>query len=139
MAGQEDISKEKNTNLKITEDKIGKELLEQQIENLTTELKQFEDSIKETEARRERYCIQTDVDRRIWELRLEGDNCAQVTPTFKYHEVPEFWGLVKKQLQWAYEEWCAKDKGVMDRFEYEIKTSEGQIKSATEKLAELRK
>lgn len=85
-------------------DDIAKATTDAMKEQYEKEIKLFTENLERLDRGKERMQEQWEVDKRIYELRLEGDNNTPVTPMLKFETLPEYQELVKKKLQWKFDQ-----------------------------------
>jgi len=132
-------SKEDAQNNVVENDEIGKEIKEKQIESINKELLHFKDQFDEVEKLEARFKRLWDVDKRIFEIRLEPGACEKVESQrqFKYESHPEFWNLIRERTVAEFEQECARAEGTLEKFKYQKEKLKEQIDSSQSKLKEL--
>lgn len=85
-------------------DELGEDIKKAQAEALRKEVVLYDGNLKKVREARDNYVPQWEVEKRIWELRLENENYKKLTPDFGYQAVPEYWDLMKKLMEWKFRE-----------------------------------
>jgi 2',3'-cyclic-nucleotide 2'-phosphodiesterase (5'-nucleotidase family) len=124
-------------NTSITDDAIGKEIVEAQVEQLNKEIKMFEESLVNIDKSIENYREQAEIDWRMYEIQLEGDNNQPLRPTKKYEEMEEFQELVKKKIEFAFRSRKYMDERKLEEYDRQKEQIQEQLDAAKEKLAEI--
>lgn len=112
-----------------------KEITQSMIENYQTEIKQFEQALKDKIAGKERFSKQWDRDKRIWEIKLEG--AKKITPTFEYETNPEYWELIRSVIEDQVTQDTYMSEKKLEHYDVEIESLQEQIDSNKEALAKL--
>ena len=122
-------------NISETTDEIGKEMKETTIKNLYKEKETFEQLIEDGKKSLENYSEQWEVDKRIWEIRIE--NPKQIEPTYEYHNHPEIWDLIKKKMEYGFRQEKVQAEGTMNRLKKQVEAGKEQLEAAIKKLKEM--
>jgi hypothetical protein len=136
MATKADENAQNNV---VENDEIGQEIKAKQIESINKELQHFKQQFDDVEQLEARFKRLWDVDKRIFEIRLEPGACEKVESQrqFKYESHPEFWNLIRERTQAEYESECARAEGTLEKFVYQKAKLKEQIDSSLSKLKEL--
>lgn len=79
-------------------DEIGMDFIEKQREQILRDIKNHEEQLEDIKKTKERHARQLARDKRIFAIRLEGENHRRIEPSFKYEESDEYWNLIKDTL-----------------------------------------
>ena len=123
-------------NPKLTDD-LGQEIIAANSEQLKREVELFANNIEQNKKDEANYKTQWEVEKRIYELLLDGDNQRAVNPKIKVEELDEYWDLQKKMLQFKYREVKHLAEGKLKHYEMNNTHLKEQLESAQSKLKEL--
>lgn len=86
------------------DDEIGQEINANMRQQLEAEKKLWEENLKKSIAGVNNYEEQWLVEKRLWQLKLEGDNIRPITPTSNVELLDEWWTLQKKMAEFKFRE-----------------------------------
>lgn len=118
-------------------DEIGKEIIAQQKKSLKREVEMFEKQLEDLQKSYDNFKDQWLIDKRMYELHLEGDNIRKINPDFKYEAIDEFWELRKKQLQYKFRMDKHMAEAKLKHYLDQKEAVEEQYRSSLEKLNEI--
>jgi hypothetical protein len=119
------------------QDELGMEALNQMKESLEKELKIFTDNRDDLIKGKENYLAQWEVDKRIAELQMEGDNLKPIDPKTPLEANDEYFELFKKKLAFKHRFDVYKAEEELKKFDTQIQVMQEQIDSAEKKLKEM--
>jgi DNA repair ATPase RecN len=119
------------------QDELGKEALEQQKVALERELKVFTENKEGLIKGKENYLKQWEVDKRLLELQLEGDNIRPLEPKTKLETMDEYFELVKQMIAFKLRFDTFQAEQQIEGYDKQIEAMEEQIKSAEAELKKL--
>jgi hypothetical protein len=133
------VANENAQNNVVENDEIGQEIKAKQIESINLELQHFKEQFDEVEKLEARFKRLWDVDKRIFEIRLEPGASEKIESQrqFKYENHPEFWNLIRERTVAEYESECARAESTLEKFIYQKAKLKEQIDSSQSKLKEL--
>ena len=123
-------------NPKLTDD-LGQEIIAANSEQLRREVQLFTDNIEQNKKDEANYKTQWEVEKRLYELLLEGDNSTATNPKIKAETLPEYWELQKKMLQFKFREVKHLAESKLKHYEMNNTHLKEQLESAQSKLKEL--
>lgn len=118
-------------------DDIGQEIESKQRQQLEDELVSHEEKLDDVIKLKDRHRLQLERDRRIYEIRLEGDNFKRIEPVFKHETLDEYWNLIRDVLQDEFEENMARGEGRQRQFDQEIEYLTKEVERIKQDLADL--
>jgi len=134
--GQRTADEDKQNNATVN-DELSADIVSEFKRNAELEIKQFKQNLIDIDKAIANYSEQWDVDKKLFEIQLEGDNHHLVTPTYKYQELPLYWELVKKKIAFSFKEQNHLAKQRFKGWEIQKEQIQEQIDSSQAKLDEL--
>jgi hypothetical protein len=121
-----------------SENEYGSEIMQEAIQSLEKELELHTRNLKNNIDGKERFTKQWERDQKIWTIMIDNHMKLPEHIAFEYETVPEYWELRKEQLIEKYEEDKFKTESRLKKFDIDTEAINEQIKSATDKLNELK-
>jgi len=122
-------------NTLITDDEVGREIVQTQIESLTREMEGFLDNKKQLQEAIDNYKPQWEVDDELYKLMIAGQK--KIEPQFEFERDPRYWELRTKQLESKYKMDKFMAESRLAEYDRQMKLLDEQIDSAKTKLKEL--
>ena len=119
-------------------DEIGKEILQQQIEQTELEIKQYLDAKEQAEKDLANYEAQVKIHKELREIRRNTYTKAPEHLVWEYEKNPRWWELQREALAYADRAEDYKDKGTIERYKLQIESAQRGYDVNVEKLAKLK-
>lgn len=131
MVDQVDLDK----SLQDVQDTDDIEQVQAQLDSAKRELETFKEALAGKEAEKQNYKEQVEV---LEVLRqLQYDNYRILEPRYEFEKMDEYWEAAKKQLWYKQRQERQTDKGVLDRFDAELKSIQERIDANASKIEKL--
>lgn len=111
------------------------EQVQAQLDSAKRELETFKEALAEKEAEKQNYKEQVDVLEVLRQLQYE--NYRILEPRYEFEKMDEYWEAAKKQLWYKQRQERQTDKGVLDRFDAELKSIQERIDANASKIEKL--
>lgn len=119
------------------QDDLGQQIIDEQISSLVREIKLFSKEKEDTQKSLDNYKTQWNVQKRLYEIMLDGDNIESVTPKIKYEKIPEFWELQKQMLGFKIRQDTHLNESKIKGYEQALKVHTEGLDSALSKYKDL--
>ena len=135
--GNTQVEPGKENNIGITDDEQGKIMMEEAVNNLKKEIKQFKDRIVDVEKAKENYQVQWDVEDEIYQIKLKEGNYAVVEHKFEFEKDPRYSELLQTMVRYKYRQEVVVAEGQLKQFDTAKVKAQEQLTSARDKLKEI--
>jgi len=119
------------------QDELGMEALEQAKVQLNKEISTFTENVESLTKGKENYIKQWEVDKRLAEIQLEGDNLMPFEPKIPLEANKEYYELVKQKIAFKLRFDTHQAEEQLKAYDIQIATMQEQIDSSQKKLKEL--
>lgn len=120
----------------VSDDELGKQLIETQLEHAENEIKILKNTLEAKEQLLTRYSEQWAVEDERWQIILKG--FKKVEPQWEYEKDPRFDELQTKVMTYKYEEEAHMAKAHIKRMENEIQSVKDKIEAQKKEIEEIK-
>lgn len=119
------------------QDDLSEVSIEQLKSTIERELISYAEKLEDNRKAKENYEVQWRVEEELYELRLDGDNCRKVEPTFVYEDNPRYWELVKSLTEFKFREEKHLAEQRLEDYDRQYDLLKERIAEREEQLAEM--
>jgi hypothetical protein len=125
--------------LGVTDDSIGKEMQEAQVESLKHQIELYNQSLASIDEQKEDYLAQCAIDEEVWAIRFRDGNHEKMDQFkhFKYELDPRYWELVRAKQEYEYRSLINQKTSTLKSFDFRKEELTKQLELTKEKLAEM--